>query len=59
MTNSSIDSGEQAKRVCPLVSQGADSVDELGPSGFKSPAVTVDRRPGELGGCELQEQGSV
>jgi hypothetical protein len=41
------------QRVSPLVSDGADSVDELGPSGFKSPPVTDDRRLGELGGCEL------
>ena len=41
------------QRVCPLVSHGADSVDELGPSGFKSPPVTGDRRLGQLGGCEL------
>jgi hypothetical protein len=41
------------QRAFPLVSHGADSVDELGPSGFKSPPVTDDRRLGELGGCEL------
>jgi hypothetical protein len=46
--------GAKAKqRVCPLVSHGADSVDEFRPSGFKSSAVAGDRRLGELGGCEL------
>src|SRR5277367_3452394 len=41
------------RRVCPLVSHGADSVDELCPSGFESSAVTGDRWLGEFGGCEL------
>ena len=41
------------RRVCPLVSHGADSVDELCPSSFESLAVTGDRWLGEFGGCEL------
>src|ERR1700746_3929533 len=39
--------------VCLLVSGGADSVDELCPSGFESSAVTGDRWLGEFGGCQL------
>ena len=47
------------QHLWPTVSGGADSVDELCPSGFEALAVTGDRWLGEFGGCELQQQGSV
>jgi hypothetical protein len=36
-----------------LASRRADSIDQIRPPGFESSAGAVDRRLGELGGCEL------